>query len=144
MPRGFSDRHFERVPIAMNAKRAVFGRAHLVSFLTLYAVFAVLTFLALRLPEKNKATMPKALLVSVGAISGPFTGAMARDFQSCCWSNSLQLAPYCGGILGLSAMMQVVPLPFQTGQRVVRLALWVLGWLGWFGGVVVSFGHALS
>lgn len=127
----------------MTPNRHVFAGTHLVSFLTIYAVFAVLTFLALRLPEKHSTTS-KAVLVSLGAISGPFTGAMARDFQSCCWNNSLQIAPYCGGILMLSIGLQVIPLPFQSGQRFVRLALWVGGWLGWFGGGVVSFGHALS
>ncbi len=79
----------------MPSRQRVFDRAHLVSFLTLYTLFALLTFLALRPAEKQNATLPKALLVAAGAVSGPFTGAMARDFQSCCWRNSLQLAPYC-------------------------------------------------
>lgn len=128
----------------MPSRQRVFDRAHLVSFLTLYTLFALLTFLALRPAEKQNATLPKALLVAAGAVSGPFTGAMARGFQSCCWRNSLQLAPYCGGILMIGTVLQWVPMPFQAGQRLVRLTLWLVGWLGWFGGGLVSFAHALS
>jgi hypothetical protein len=128
----------------MNPHRPVFERAHGISFLAVYVLFGILTFLALRSAQKPNATLPKALAVSVGSFAGPFTGAMARDFQSCCWQNSLQLAPYCGGVLVLGTLLQWIPRSLQAGQRTLRLAFWILGWLGWFGGGVISFAHALS
>jgi hypothetical protein len=76
--------------------------------------------------------------------SGPFTGAIARHFQSCCWKFSLCLAPYCACCLLIAVAPQFVPLPFRRGERQFRIVAWVLGLLGWFLGAPASFLHALS
>lgn len=109
-----------------------------------YVVFATLTFLALMAGSESDRRENLIVAATVGAVTGPFTGAIARHFQSCCWQFSLSLFPYCALLLGGGVVCQVIPLPFRRGERIVRLALWCLGLLGWFGGVLISFGHALS
>jgi hypothetical protein len=83
-------------------------------------------------------------MATVGAISGPFTGAIARNSQSCCLQFSRSLLPYCGSFLGAGVLFQLVPLPFQRFASGIRLTVWCVGLLGWFGGALVSFAHALS
>jgi hypothetical protein len=80
----------------------------------------------------------------IGTVTGPFAGAIARGFQSCCWRFSLSLFPYCLGILLLGAALQMIPLPFSRIERLFRLAAWTFGCLGWFAGAVASFLHAFS
>jgi hypothetical protein len=81
---------------------------------------------------------------TLGVVSGPFTGALARHFQSCCWRFSLALFPWCALFLGAGLLGQIVALPFERFERTVRMTLWCVGWLGWFGGAWVSLAHALS
>ena len=75
---------------------------------------------------------------------GPMTGAVSRDFQGCCLEFSLFLLPWClGGLITGVAVQFIVPArgPIHGTARVVA---WVTGWVVWFGGGIVSFGHALS
>ncbi len=71
------------------------------------------------------------------------TGAISRNCQSCCLAFSLSLLPYCGAILTLGTIPLFVRLPFRHGASVLRMALWVVGLLGWFLGGILSFFHAL-
>ena len=89
-------------------------------------------------------TLARSLTVSLVSFSGPLTGAVARGFQPCCWQFSLSLLPYCGSILGIGFLFQLIPLHFGRLERGFRLTTWTLGLLGWFGGVLMSFGHALG
>ncbi|MBU6401491.1 MAG: hypothetical protein KGS61_14335 [Verrucomicrobia bacterium] len=111
-----------------------------------YGAFTALSLLLL-LPGSltgHGDTLARSLAASVGSFSGPFTGAIARGFQSCCLQFSLGLCPYCGSILGIGLLFQFVPLHFGRFEHGFRLTTWSLGLLGWFGGVLISFGHALS
>ncbi|MGA2035226.1 MAG: hypothetical protein ABSG68_23515 [Thermoguttaceae bacterium] len=83
-------------------------------------------------------------LTTCGTILGPMTGAISRDCQSCCLKFSLSLLPYCGALLAIGTIPLFVRLPFTQGAAVVRLAMWVVGLLGWFLGGILSFGHALT
>jgi hypothetical protein len=76
--------------------------------------------------------------------SGPFAGAIARHFQSCCWHYSLRLSPFCAAFLVFGIFCQMLPFPFTSLERPFRLGSWTLGLLGWFAGVPISFLHALS
>jgi hypothetical protein len=69
---------------------------------------------------------------------------VARDCQSCCLKFSLSLLPWSGACLAGGILFQIVPLPCQRFATALRLMMWCLGLLGWFGGGVVSFGHAFS
>ena len=121
-----------------------FSRAHLYIFLGFYLAFAALTFFVLNAGSVSDRRENAITTATIGVVSGPFTGAMARHFQSCCLEFSLSLFPYCALILGIGVFFQMVPLPFQRFARPTRLILWILGLLGWFGGAPVSFLHALS
>jgi hypothetical protein len=81
---------------------------------------------------------------TMGTILGPMTGAISRNWQGCCTKFSLSFVPYCGAILLLGCTVQLIRIPFEKGVRALRLFFWILGWLAWFTGGILSFAHALS
>ena len=103
----------------------------------LFILFATLNFIATARSEG----VGTGIATAAGTIAGPMTGAIARDFQECCVKASLGLLPFALPFLGLAVGSQVS----ATAQRhsKVRTALWSIGWVGWFGAGIVSFGHAL-
>jgi len=121
-----------------------FSRVHLYIFLGFYLGFAGLTFYALNAGTESDRRENWIGRATIGAVSGPFTGAIARRLQPCCLKFSFSVFPYCASFLGAGILCQIVPLPFERFSRGARLTLWSLGLLGWFGGVLVSFAHALS
>ena len=121
-----------------------FSRAHLKIFLGFYVVFAALTCFVLNAGTPSDRRDTPIIKATLGAVSGPFTGAIARHFQSCCWRFSLGLFPYCAVFLGVGLLFQPIPLPFPRIERGVRLMMWCIGLLGWFAGAPASFLHALS
>ena len=121
-----------------------FSRVHLRIFLGFYVAFAALTFFALASGSESDRRGYPIMAATLGVVSGPFTGAIARHLQSCCWQFSLALLPYCAASLGAGILFQCVPLPCRRFERAARLVLWCVGLLGWFGGALVSFAHALS
>ena len=121
-----------------------FSLVHLYLFLGFYLVFAAVTFFVLNAGSVSDRRENAIAAATIGVVSGPFTGAIARHFQSCCLEFSFSVLPYSALILAAGVLFQVVPLPFQRFAQATRLTLWCLGWLGWFGGALVSFAHALS
>lgn len=121
-----------------------FSRSHLYVFLVFYLAFAALTFFVLNSGSVSDRRENAIAPATIGVVSGPFTGAIARHFQSCCVQFSLSILPWCAFVLGTGVLFQIVPLPFQRFAQATRLTLWCLGLLGWFGGALVSFLHALS
>jgi hypothetical protein len=121
-----------------------FGRVHLYIFLGFYLAFAALTFFALHAGSESDRRENPIAAATLGSVSGPFTGAIARHFQSCCWQFSLAVFPYCALFLGAGLLCQIIPLPFQRFEHTVRLTIWCIGLFGWFGGALVSLAHALS
>lgn len=122
-----------------------FSLGHLWLFLAFWAVFATLTFLIVRdgLDEADRHPGVVAA-TTVGSVLGPLSGAISRDFQSCCLEFSLSLLPYALGALGLAALVQAVVTARGPGLRALRFVVWGLGLLAWFGSGIVSFGHALG
>jgi len=122
-----------------------FERRHGWILLGFYVVSVVLSLLVL-LPGSLSGrgdSLSRSIAAALGAFSGPFTGAIARGFQRCCWEFSLGLFPFCGAVLGAGLLMQIIPLPVWH-QRTVRLTAWGIGLAGWFAGIPVSFLHALE
>jgi hypothetical protein len=120
-----------------------FTRTHgyiALGFLLLFSSFTL--FLVCH--PKNNEGLANIVVTTLATVSGPMVGAVARDCQSCCLKFSLTLLPWSGAFLAVGALFQIVPLPFGRFARAVRLTLWCLGLLGWFGGGVISFGHAFS
>ena len=114
-------------------------------FACLFAIFSVLTFLITNSgvdegPEHNT----RVLQCTLATISGPLTGAISRGFQSCCLQFSLGLMVFCAPVLFLGVITQLIYLPEKKWLGVLRMAAWILGWLVWFMGGIVSFGHALT
>jgi hypothetical protein len=120
------------------------GVAHLVIFLVLYVIFALLTWSAMMAQTENDRRSNANVLATIGCVSGPFTGAIARQWGSCCLRASLELFPYCAVILVVGFAVQFVPLPFGRFSQPLRLTVWALTLFGWFAGGIVSLGHALS
>lgn len=121
-----------------------FSRFHLYSFVAIYLVFAGLTFFALHAGSDADRRENWVAAATMGAVSGPFTGAIARHFQPCCLQFSFSILPYSAVFLGAGSFFQIVPLPFRRFAQPLRWTLWCLGLLGWFGGGWISFFHALS
>jgi hypothetical protein len=121
-----------------------FTKAHLFVSLGLWLAFTVLTFWIANQGIDQNDHGRLVFLTTCGTILGPMTGAISRDFQSCCLKFSFSLLPYCGAVLALGTTPLFVRLPFRRGASVLRMTLWIVGWLGWFFGGIVSFGHALN
>lgn len=121
-----------------------FSRWHLVVAAVVWLAFTLLTFLIVVWNLDNAGQHPVRVAVTTAAsVLGPMTGAISRDFQSCCLAFSLSLVPYCGGALLTGVAAQFLP-GKSAFVRGIRLLLWTGGLVVWFGGGIVSFGHALS
>jgi hypothetical protein len=120
-------------------------KSHIFLFLAMLIVFMIWTFLIVDGGlDKGEGHRERVLLTTVGTIAGPFTGAISRNFQGCCLQFSLFLAACCAPILLIGLAVQFLG---PTGGKllcVMRMMLWILGWLAWFMGGIVSFLHALS
>ena len=114
-------------------------------FLSLWAVFTLLTFLITHggLDEGPEHDL-RVLQTTLGTLTGPLTGAIARGFQRCCLKFSLSLMVFCAPILSAGILAQFMGPLGGKKTRIVRMSLWILGWLAWFLGGIVSFGHALA
>ena len=121
-----------------------FSRAHLRLFVGFYIVFGAVTFFILNSGTVSDRRENAIAVATVGVVSGPFTGAIARNCKSCCLAFSRSILPWCASFLGVGLLFPIVPLPFQRFARATRLSVWCVGLLGWFGGALVSFLHALS
>jgi hypothetical protein len=121
-----------------------FTRNHAFAFLGVWLSFTILTYLIADRGIGHDDHAKLVFFTTCGTILGPMTGAISRNWQSCCLKNSLMLLPYCGAFLILGTTPQFVRWPFQRGASAMRMALWIVGLLGWFLGGIVSFGHALE
>jgi hypothetical protein len=94
--------------------------------LGLLVPFTALTYLAVNSGSPGDVRDRPVLLTTFAAITGPFTGAIARNGQSCCLAASLRIAAICGPALAVGLLAQVAPLPIRRGQQAVRATLWTL------------------
>lgn len=123
-----------------------FRRSQLAILGIFWLAFGALTFLLLRSGLSDSSGHPWTVIAaSVGTILvGPMTGAISRHGQSCCLKCSLDLLWMCLPTLLGSAFLQVISLRGRWDWQGLRLTIWALGLLVWFGGGIVSLGHALS
>ena len=113
-----------------------------VSFLGIFLLFTTLAVVAVTGGSKGGGTNVIGGILAV--ITGPFVGAVARNFQSCCLECSVQLMWYCAPVLLLGIALQWVKIQNRTREFVFKTVVWVLGWLAWFGGGLVSYIHAFN
>ncbi|MEW4570276.1 hypothetical protein AB1L88_20610 [Tautonia sp. JC769] len=123
-----------------------FSRWHLGIFLGAWLGFAALTLQIVRTHLDNAERHPGVVAATtVGSVLGPMSGAISRGFsQGCCLEVSLSLLPYCLSALVAAAVVQVVVPARGVGLLALRLVAWMVGVIVWFGGGIVSLGHALS
>lgn len=124
---------------APSPRRLRLTRRHLWIFLGLLVPFSVLTASAVAAGADDGHELGRVVGTTAGTVLGPFTGALARDGQSCCLEFSLSLLPWAGGALLVGCLLQVARRP-----RAWRLGAWGLGWAAWFASGLVSFLHAFS
>jgi hypothetical protein len=123
---------------------ANFRKVHLVIFLGFNLVFSTLTLWAMVHQSPSDWRENQNFTATALAVSGPFTGAIARPTQTDCRQFGWKLLPYCAAGLLWAVGWQCVPLPFQRGANAFRLIMWGLGLAGWFAGTVLSLMFALS
>lgn len=84
-----------------------------------------------------------SLRIAIGTVLGPFVGAFARDWQSCCTAFSWTLAPWACAALLAAVAFQIWP---RSGnpKPMWRYVVWGLGWTVWCFAGWVSFLHALE
>ena len=121
-----------------------FAKAHLFVFFGIWLFFTLLTYWIAEHGIEQYDHGRLVFLTTCGTILGPMTGAISRDCQSCCLSFSLSLLPYCGAFLIVGAIPLFIRLPFKRGASFLRMALWIVGLLGWFLGGIFSFAHAFE
>ena len=120
------------------------------TLLGFYLLFTFLTFGAVISAQADGTgeltfySVGRIALSALAPLSGPFIGAIARDWQSCCAANSWSLLPVAASVLAAACLMQFVPLGTGRGWERLRLSCWIAGWLFWFGSGIFSLGHALE
>ena len=118
---------------------------HLRIMVAVWLVFTGLTLYIVRAGLDDAGRRPgQVALTTAATVLGPMTGAISRDFQGCCLDFSLRLLPVCLGGLAVAIAFQFVRLGTSVWMQLVRLFVWSAGLVVWFGGGIVSFGHALS
>ncbi len=81
---------------------------------------------------------------AVDVALGPFAGAAARSWQSCCAENAWAIAPYASASLGAGLAVRWLWRPERRALVLGRDALWLLAALSWYGAAVLSYLHALE
>jgi hypothetical protein len=114
-------------------------RTHGIILMVLLGLFTLLDFLIARAGHADSVA-----LATLGTVAGPLAGALARNCQSCCLRVSLQLMAWCAPVLLAAMAFQFLRLPDKAWIKVLRLGVWGAGWLAWFLGGILAFGHALS
>lgn len=83
--------------------------------------------------------------VALATILGPWAGAFARDWQSCCAGFSSSLFWISGPLLLVGIGVQFVPIGrLAHWERRLKDWAWSLGWVAWFGASWVSYLHAVE
>jgi hypothetical protein len=129
----------------MHFQFKILNRFHLLIFVMLFIAFTFLTAISLN-GGLDQGPDHRRMLIKTTAltVTGPMTGAIARDFQSCCFNFSLAILPYSGAALLLGFFIQVISFSHESKIWGFKYIAWALGWLLWFGGGILSFAHALE
>lgn len=130
-----------RLPVRLFANNLTL--AHAIAFVILLTVFTFPPLLlAITAVISGSADGARAVQATLGTITGPLIGATLSGGQAYDLQFSLRLLPYCAPLLLIAILLQFIRLPESVLADVVRLELWILGWLVWFVAGFVSFAHA--
>jgi hypothetical protein len=113
-------------------------------FLTILILFTIANFAILCAGLDGQDNYIYVFLTTAGTIMGPMTGAIARQWQSCCTEFSLKIMMFCAPVLLFGTIFQLIKLPFTKFASAIRFLIWFLCLLIWFLGGILSFAHALE
>jgi len=103
---------------------------YLKSFLWIYIIFTgIIAFVAYAGLDKGPRHTTLVIKTTLCSIAGPMTGAVARDYQSCCLKASQDMMKMALPILflGLTACFFIPP-----SKRWLERTTWVFSWIVWF------------
>ncbi len=122
-----------------------YTRSHWIVWIFLFVLFTLLTYLAADGGIDDGPKHDRRVLVTTACtLSGPLTGAIARDMQSCCLEVSMSILFVTGPLLLIGVLATNFGPRERKWVRVMHLTLWILGWTLWYFGGLFSFAHALS
>lgn len=119
-------------------------KTHATILASITLLFMLLAFFASHQGSPSDLQNRNPLATTLASLTGPFTGAIARNGQACCTEASLKLLPVCGTGLAIAIAFQFIPLKLRRHQTSIRYTAWTLGWLIWFLGVPLSLLHAFA
>ncbi|HPF13511.1 MAG: hypothetical protein H6830_11980 [Planctomycetes bacterium] len=88
--------------------------------------------------------LTKSLGLTLGVALGPFAGGFARDWQSCCKTNSLTIFPFTIAIILAALGLRSV---LRGRSKPIRILRHLLTWIApmtWFLAALLSYAHALE
>lgn len=122
-----------------------FSIAHGLALVAIWLLASALDYYILRHAWDYGPTRPLACAgLALASISGPMIGGLTRHPSNCCMEFSLSLLPYSIAGLATGIGFQFSPWPANRWGVGLRLGVFVMGLLVWFGSGIISFGHALS
>jgi len=128
----------------MNIFENNFSKRHLYMFLAILILFSIANFVILCAGLDGQNKYFYTLLTTAATFTGPMTGAIARQWQSCCAEFSLKIMKFCAPVLLFGTIFQLIKLPPKKFASAIRLIIWTLCLLIWFLGGILSFAHALE
>ena len=108
----------------------------------LLAVFVLLSVLCCLVESVPRQSASHTVVVTLGILSGPFAGGLARPEEPYRWDTARLLLPYSAPFLVLALLCQVLPLPFQRGATAFRVVTWFIGLVVWLGAAILSLLNA--
>jgi hypothetical protein len=88
--------------------------------------------------------LPLVIRATLGTVTGPFDGPIARPCPGAAWMATWWCLPVCGSALVLAFVCQFVPLPFRRGAYAFRILTWFFGWFVWLCGAIPSLLNAID
>jgi hypothetical protein len=129
----------------MNLFENNFSRKHLFIFLVILILFTIANFAITSAGLDDGQNHYKYVFLTTAAtFTGPMTGAISRQWQSCCTEFSLKIMMFCAPALLLGILFQLIRLPFKKSAAAIRFFIWIVSLLIWFLGGILSFAHALE
>jgi len=118
------------------------NRKHLKSFAIIYVTFTVIIGILVSLGADKTNYLQNVLLTTLGSITGPMIGAIAREFQGCCLEFSLSVLKIALPILFFGIAVQFIKTESKK-KDTIKLCIWCIAWISWFVLGILTFGHAL-
>jgi len=108
----------------------------------LLAIFVLLSVLCCLVESVPRQSVGHTVVVTLGILSGPFAGGLARPEEPDPWGTARLLFPYSAPFLVFALLCQVLPLPFKRGATTFRVVTWFIGLVVWLGAAILALLNA--